>query len=142
MSRDAARRLLATWCSVTAIGIVTYWVTWFSTDHAASWLPVGYVEHERVFVFPDSILAALLVATATLLLLDRPAARLLAAFCAGMMMFLAVIDAAYFAQHGLFDPARDGVLNAFLIVALFGLITGLTLHVRADGRRPLRRLGP
>ena len=44
---------------------------------------------------------------------------------AGMMTFLAVIDLAYFAQHGMFAPERDGVMNAFLVVALLALAATL-----------------
>lgn len=38
-----------------------------------------------------------------------------------MLTFLGVIDLAYFAQHGLFDREREGLLNLFLVVAVLAL---------------------
>lgn len=126
MTSSVGMWLLAAWMLATALGIVTFWVTWFRTPHTEKWLPVGYVEHERVFVYPDSILASLLVATAALTVTQHRLAEELGLLAAGMMTFLAIIDLAYFAQHGMFAPQRDGVLNAFLIVALLALAAVLT----------------
>lgn len=110
--------LLALWLLATAAGIAVFWATWFRTPHEEEWLPVGYVEHERVFVFPDSILATLLVVTAVLTVTGSTLADTVGLVAAGMMTFLAVIDLAYFAQHGMFAKERDGLVNAFLVVAL------------------------
>lgn len=49
--------MLSLWMLATAAGIAIYWATWFRTPHEQAWLPVGYHEHERVFVFPDTLLA-------------------------------------------------------------------------------------
>ncbi len=125
MTASVWQWLLAGWMLLTAVGIATFWVMWFRTPHEEQWQPVGYVEHERVFVFPDSILATLLVVTAVLTITQQSLADDLGLFAAGMMTFLAVIDLAYFAQHGMFAPERDGVMNAFLVVALLALAATL-----------------
>ena len=113
--------LLAGWVLATASGIAIYWATWFRTPHEQAWLPVGYHEHERVFVFPDVLLATLLVATAALIVTEHDLAHGLGLVAAGMLTFLGVIDLAYFAQHGLFARERDGLLNLFLVVAVLAL---------------------
>lgn len=111
-------KLLAVAQIATAIGIVRFWITWFRAEHREPWLPVGYVEHEQVFVFPDAVLSVLLVASATLLLLGSSAGATLALVCGGMMLFLSVIDIAYFAQHGMFARKRKGLENWGVVLPL------------------------
>jgi hypothetical protein len=45
-----------------------------------------------------------------------------------MLAFLGVIDAAYYAQHGMYARERDGLLNGFLVVAVLALATVLGLR--------------
>lgn len=128
MTHDVVTWLVAAWQVLTATGIVVFWTTWFRQPHEEPWQPAGYVEHERVFVFPDTTLAALLLVSAVLLVLEQRLGESLALVCAGMLAFLGIIDAAYFAQHGLYARARDGLLNGFLVVAVLAL--ALVLGVR------------
>jgi hypothetical protein len=102
----------------TAIGTLRFWLVWFRTEHREPWLPTGYVEHERVFVFPDTILSTLLLVAAALLLLDHPLGARLSLVCGGMMLFLTVIDVAYFAQHRMFARERNGRENLGIVVPL------------------------
>lgn len=125
-SRGAVTRALAAWCLLTAIGIGVYWATWWSTSHTESWLPEGYVEHERSFVFTDVPLSLLLVATAILLLRGSYWAVATALFTGGMLTFLGVIDTAYFAHTGMFAPESDGYANAFIVTAVLALAACLT----------------
>ena len=110
-----------------ALGIAAFWTTWFRGRHDEEWLPEGYVQHERVFVFPDSALAVLLVASAILLVNDHPLGRSLSLVCAGMLAFLGILDAAYFWQTGLFARERGGGLNAAVVVAM--LVMAIVLFV-------------
>jgi hypothetical protein len=100
----------------TAIGIAVFWTTWLGAEHEEPWLPAGYVEHERAFVLPDSVLALLLVSSAVLQLLDRPGGGGLALVAAGMLLFLGLIDAAYFARTGMFARERGGLGNAAIVI--------------------------
>ena len=99
-------------------GIALFWFTWLRTDHDEPWLPAGFNEHERVFVYPDLTMCLLMITSAILLLNGFAAGRRLSLVCAGMMLFLAVIDTAYFIQHGLFSKEKNGWFH-FSIVALF-----------------------
>lgn len=103
---------------LTAAGITTFWLTWFRQDHTQSWLPSGYGAHERAFVWADGMLALCLVASAGLLLADLPLGRSLGLVSAGMLAFLGVLDAAYFAREGMFRRAHDGVANGAVVVAV------------------------
>jgi hypothetical protein len=120
VTHDAWTWIVAALQVVAAVVIAAFWLTWFREPHEEAWLPVGYAEHERVFVFPDSILALLLVTSAVLLVLEEPLGRSLALVAAGMLTFLGVIDLAYFAQHGMFARDRDGLAN-------FGIVFGVLL---------------
>lgn len=125
MTASIGTWLLALWMLATAVGIVIFWLAWFRTAHDEPWLPTGYVEHERVFVYPDTVLAILLATTATLTLADNPGAKDLGLVAAGMMAFLAIIDLAYFIQHGMFARNRDGLVNVFLVASLLALSIAL-----------------
>lgn len=128
MTDDLGTWLVAGAELLAAILIAGFWLTWFRTPHEEPWLPSGYVEHERVFVFPDSVLAVTLVTSAALLLQEEPLGRSLALVAAGMLTFLGVIDVAYFVQHGMFRREREGALNLALVIGVFAL--ALILFVR------------
>lgn len=102
-----------------AIGIAHFWFKWFRTEHKEPWLPTGYIEHERVFVFSDSVLSVLMVVSAVLLVLGHPLAEGLTLVCGGMMLFLAVIDTAYFYQNGMLSKERGGMENWGLLLPMY-----------------------
>lgn len=133
MSADAVTWTVATLQLVTALGIAAFWVTWFREPHTEPWLPEGYVDHERVFVFPDSILAGLLTLSAVLSVAGVPLGRTLSLVCAGMLTFLGVIDAAYFAQHGMYARERGGLLNAALVVAVLAMAVLIVVTYVVEG---------
>lgn len=103
---------------IMAAGILHFWIKWFRTDHDQPWLPDGYMEHERCFVYPDSVMSVLLVASAVLLLMGNPLGERLALVCGGMMLFLAIIDVAYFKQNGMFAKERGGKENWGVVIPL------------------------
>ena len=121
MTTDPGTWVVAGLQMATAIGIAVFWVTWFREAHDEEWLPEGYVQHERVFVFPDAVLAVLPVAAALLLLADQPLGRSLSLVCAGMLAFLGLLDAAYFWQTGLFARERGGFANAAVVLGLLAV---------------------
>lgn len=128
MSRDVATWVVAGLELVAAAAIAAFWLTWRREHHDEPWLPAGYVEHEEVFVAPDSVLALVLVASAVLLVLEVPLGRSLALVAAGMLAFLGIIDLAYFARHGMFARGRGGVLNAGIVAGV--LLLAAILIVR------------
>ena len=113
---------------LASLGIAQFWTTWLRTEHKEPWLPTGYVEHERCFVYPDSVLAVLMVVSAILLILGNALGERLALVCGGMMLFLVVIDTAYFLQNGMFAREKGGAENLGLIVVL--IIVSLLMILR------------
>jgi len=113
---------------VAAIAIAAFWGTWFREEHDEEWLRDGYVQHERAFVFPDTVLSVLLVVSAALLVAEVPLGRSLSLVCAGMLAFLGIVDAAYFWQTGLFARERGGVANAAVVVAVLAISVVLAVY--------------
>lgn len=118
MTDDTGIWVFAALQLVAALSIAGFWLTWPREAHDEAWLPTGYVEHEQVFVFPDTVLAITLVVSAVLLVLEEPLGESLALVAAGMLTFLGVIDLAYFAKHGMFRAERGGPLNAGIVVGV------------------------
>jgi hypothetical protein len=99
-----------------AAGMMHFWYKWFRTEHKEDWLPAGYEEHERVFVFPDTVLSILMVTSAILLLTGKSYGVKLTLICGGMMLFLTIIDIAYFIQHGMLAKEKGGSKNLWGLV--------------------------
>lgn len=127
MSHDALTWVAAVVQVVTAGVFALYWLTWFREAHDEPWLPNGYVEHERVFVYSDSVVASLLVVSAVLAVFEVPWGRTLALVCAGMLLFLGVIDAAYFAQHRMFARNRGGLVNGGVVAGVLAVSVFLVI---------------
>lgn len=128
MTDDIGTWIVAVCQLLGVAAIATFWLTWPRQPHTEPWLPPGYVEHERVFVFPDSVLALVLLASAVLLVLEKPLGRSLALVAGGMLTFLGVVDLAYFAQHGMFARERDGLANLGVVGGAFALAAILILR--------------
>jgi hypothetical protein len=111
-------RIVAVVQILAALGIAQFWATWLRTEHNEPWLPTGYVLHERCFVYPDSVLAVLMVLSAILHFLGKPLGERLTLVCGGMMLFLLVIDTAYFIQNGMFAKEKGGTANLRLTIVL------------------------
>lgn len=112
----------------TALGIVVFWFWWFRAEHDESSWPQGYRQHEQAFVVPDLLLAFLLVVSSLTSLGDVAQGSKLDLIAAGMMLFLAIFDATYFVQQGMFARERGGVANAFLVGGLLILSLVMILH--------------
>lgn len=118
---------------LTALGMAGYWLIWFNTRHDEPWLPAGYLEHERVFVWPDSVTAVLLLVSAIGSLSGWSGSAVTSYVAAGMLLFLSIIDTAYFVQHGMLRRDRGGAGNGFILLATAGVaVASIAQHAR-DG---------
>jgi len=125
---NAATWAVAALLVLGALVFFTYWIVWFRQKHDQDWLPPGYREHESPFVFSDMMLALLLLATAVLLVLEEPIGEHLALAAGGMLVFLGVLDTAYFWRTGMFAPEHEGYMNLAVVAA--SLAGGIFLIVR------------
>lgn len=128
MTGNPATWVTAGLMALGALVFAVFWITWFRQAHDQAWLPAGYRDHETPFVFTDTLLALLLVAGAVLLVLEEPLGESLALVAGGMLLFLGILDAAYFWRTGLFAPGHEGPANMAIVLAV--LAGGVFLIVR------------
>lgn len=128
MTDNAATWVVAGLMVLGALIFAAFWVTWFRQEHDQAWLPAGYRDHEFPFVFSDTVLALLLLTAAILLVFEEPLGESLALVAGGMLVFLGILDAAYFWRTGMFAPAHEGYAN--LAIVLAALAGGVFLIVR------------
>ena len=125
MSDDPVTWVVAALELIAALGFVAFWVTWWREPHDEPWLPAGYVEHEAPFVFSDGLIVVTLIAAAIFQVAEQPVGRSLALVAGGMLLFLGVLDLAYFVRTGLFKREHDGLVHAGVVAAV--LFLGLFL---------------
>lgn len=113
---------------LTALGIVGFWIWWLRAKHEESWWPAGYRQHEQAFVVPDIVLAILLVVSSFATMAHVAVGSSLALVAAGMLLFLAIMDATYFVHNGMFARKRGGVGNALLVGWLLVLSLTMIVH--------------
>ncbi len=114
----------------TAIGIILFWIGFFTVGLAPTDPPLGYYAFELTFPVPDVLLAATLL-TAAFCLRDATGhrgatGRMLSFVAAGALLFLGLLDVSFNLQNRMYTlSAIDGVLAAF--VNAWCLIAGLSI---------------
>jgi len=106
---------------LTGVGLILFWILFFTVGLAPKNPPRGYMEYEHSFPLPDGLLAILLLAAGALLLLNNPLGGNLSLIAAGALLFLGVLDFSFNIQNGLYKTSKmDLVLNAFINVWCVG----------------------
>lgn len=134
MVKDDKRRLIASLEIVTGVGLVLFWVAFFTVGLAPDNAPPCYYAYEHSFPLPDGVLALLLLAAGILLLRSRPGGRTLSLIAAGALVFLGLLDFSFNLQNGVYLTSTiDLVLNAFINTwcVVFGLAIAILI-----GRKP------
>ncbi len=109
---------------LTGVGLILFWIGFFTIGLAPKNPPQGYLEYEHSFPLPDGLLAILLLAAGILLLLNNPWGSHLSLIAAGALVFLGVLDFSFNIQNGIYKISKgDLVLNAFLNIwcVVFGV---------------------
>jgi hypothetical protein len=106
---------------LTAVGLILFWIGFFTIGLAPKNPPKGYMEYEHSFPLPDGLLALLLLAAGILLLLNNPWGNHLSVIAAGALIFLGVLDFSFNIQNGVYKISKsDLILNAFLNIWCVG----------------------
>lgn len=121
---------LAVLMIITAIGIVGFWVGFFTIGLAPESPPPGYFVFEHSFPVADTVLAMALVYSGILLLRDRPAGRDLGLASSGALIFLGLVDTSFNLMNEMYaisaiDTILNGFINAYCII--FGAGVFITL---------------
>lgn len=119
--------------TLTAVGLLLFWLGFFTIGLAPKTPPPGYFEYEHSFPLPDVILAAGLLASARLLSKGKASGRTLSLVCGGALMFLGVLDFSFNYQNGMYkisfmDKVLNGSINIWCVI--FGLWTAIVFRVK------------
>jgi hypothetical protein len=113
---------------VTGLGIIAFWVLFFTVGLAPANAPACYLAFEHAFPLPDLVLAGGLLAAGTLAAAGRPEGRLLGLMAGGGLLFLGLVDLSFNTQNGIYASSLvEGLSNAAVnlwCIAL-GIATGV-----------------
>lgn len=125
MTHGDRARALVPWHIATAVGLVGFWIAFFTVGLDPADPPPGYFAFEHAFPLPDGLLAVGLAVAGWMLANDDPArrarGRAVSLVCAGGLYFLGVIDFSFNIQNGMYTRAVvDGAFEAALQVWCLG----------------------
>ena len=115
MNQSSQKQTLAIAQIATGIGIVIFWLLFFTVGMAPASPAPCYFPFEHSFPPPDAILAGALVASGVNSLNDGTWGRGLSLACAGGLLFLGLIDFSFAAQNGGFSGPTVEVLQSGII---------------------------
>lgn len=115
MGEERSWKTIAVLELITALGIILFWVGFFTVGLAPENPPAGYFVYEHSFPLPDSILALALIVAALLLLKGKSLGRSVSLVAAGGLIFLGVVDFSFNIGNGMYAiSVLDAVLNGFI----------------------------
>jgi hypothetical protein len=121
MVKDDKRRLISSLEIVTSVGLILFWLAFFTVGLVPDKAPPCYFAYEHSFPLPDGVLAILLLVAGILLMRSRPAGRPLSLIAAGALVFLGLLDFSFNLQNGIYMTSTvDLVLNALINVWCVG----------------------
>ncbi len=109
---------------ITAVGLVLYWIGFFTIGLAPANPPEGYFAYEHSFPVPDIILAIVLLVGGILSLTGGAHSTTLLVAGGGALVFLGILDISFNLQNGMYSiSVLDMILNAFINLwcVLFGV---------------------
>ena len=116
---------------LTGIGLILFWIGFFTIGLAPKNPPPCYFAYEHSFPLPDFVLAIVLLAAGILLLSGNPRGRKLSLVAAGVLIFLGLLDFSFNIQNGVYRISTlDLILNAFINIWCVGF--GLAIVVMKD----------
>ena len=104
----------------TAIGILLFWLLFFTVGMAPENPPEGYWQFEHAFPFPDVVLCFALAAGGILVIKDHRLGRIISIAAAGGLIFLGMVDFSFNIQNGMYafsfaDTVTNGIINTWCV---------------------------
>jgi hypothetical protein len=126
---DGGRRRVAVLVAlqgVTAVGLVGFWIAFFTLGIGPTNPPPGYAAFEHAFPGPDLLLATVLLAAAASNRHPSPRrralGRTLSLAAAGALVFLGCLDVSFNLQNGMYTLAfADGLAAAAINAWCIGI---------------------
>ena len=114
---------------ITAVGLILFWIGFFTIGLAPKNPPAGYFVYEHSFPVPDIILAVVLIAGSVLNMTGGTHGNTLLVASGGALVFLGILDMSFNFQNGMYKTSvLDMILNAF--INLWCVIFGALIVVR------------
>ncbi len=103
---------------ITGVGILCFWVAFFTVGLAPENPPDGYFAFEHSFPLPDAILCLGLIVAGILLLKENPKGVTVSLVASGGLLFLGVIDFSFNIQNGMYtmglgESLPNAIINAW-----------------------------
>lgn len=116
----------------TGVGLLLFWLAFFTVGLAPANPPPGYFQFEHSFTVPDIILSVALIVAGLRGLRSGsdPTTQALSLVCAGALIFLGMLDVSFNLQNGMYT---HGFVDAVLALAInvwcigFGVFTARVL---------------
>ena len=106
---------------LTGIGLILFWIGFFTIGLAPENPPLCYFAYEHSFPLPDIILAMIILASGMLLLKNKDLGIFLSLVSSGGLIFLGLLDFSFNIQNGIYSASMlDLVLNAFINIWCVG----------------------
>ncbi|MBI9074949.1 MAG: hypothetical protein JEZ02_06020 [Desulfatibacillum sp.] len=100
---------------MTGVGIILFWIAFFTVGLAPANPPDGYFAFEHSFPLPDGVLCLCLIASGVMLLKGARSGRVLGLMGAGGLMFLGLLDFSFNIQNGMYAMGLSESLPNMLI---------------------------
>ncbi|MGQ9844092.1 MAG: hypothetical protein ACUVRK_11070 [Spirochaetota bacterium] len=116
---------------ITGIGILMFWVAFFTVGLAPENPPACYFAYEHSFPLPDTVLAIALIIGGIIATKQRVRALYVLLPALGALIFLGLLDTAFNWQNGMYTiSVIDGILNAVINIwcVVFGIGAILTIN--------------
>ena len=132
MTLTKSIKILAVFEIITGIGILLFWIGFFTIGMAPKTPPECYFTFEHCFPLPDSILSIVIIIAGILLVKGKESGRVLSLAGAGGLVFLGVLDFSFNIQYGMYAiTVMDTVLNAFINAWCAGFGIAMVIGLRS-----------
>jgi hypothetical protein len=115
---------------LTAVGLVLFWIGFFTVGLAPENPPAGYFVYEHSFPPPDITLAIVLLIGSIMSLKGRTQGLTILSAAGGGLVFLGILDMSFNFQNGMYSTSvMDMILNAFINLwcVIFGALIVLKI---------------
>jgi hypothetical protein len=133
MGKEDSTRPIASLEIVTAVGLLLFWIAFFTVGMAPEKPPACYFAYEHSFPLPDGLLAILLLIAGILLMKNKPLGKKLSFVAAGALIFLGLLDFSFNIQNGVYIASIvDLILNAFINLWCVGFGLAIILSMKSN----------
>jgi hypothetical protein len=114
---------------LTAVGLILFWIGFFTIGLAPANAPDCYFAYEHSFPLPDITMAIFMFAGGILLLKGSDTGRVISLACSGGLVFLGLLDFSFNIQNGVYlTSTLDMILNAF--INIWCVVFGFTIFMK------------